>query len=360
MRRIHLFKAGQQTAMSGASMAFAESDLAASAAAYNPALHEAPIVVGHPATDDPAYGWCRTLTNDASGLYAHPHQVNPAFAEQVQAGAYKKVSASFYSPAHPHNPVPGVYYLRHIGFLGAQPPAVKGLKPIEFADADADADCIAVELDFSEQPTADEATEPSSLPPAAAPGGADGSPEGSTPPHQEPPTVSPEEKAALEAQNAQLQADLAEAQARLRESAAAANTAAHTAFAEQLVAQARIPAADRAVVVALLDFAEPPVAPGETPAVVEFGEGEARKPIADALRAFLQTLPARVEFTEQAARERAAALAAADPAASTVQYAEGTPAELIALDQRIRKHAEANQLSYHQAAAAIASLPASA
>ncbi|MFS2072756.1 hypothetical protein ACEN9D_28795 [Pseudomonas sp. CT11-2] len=32
--------------------------------------------------------------------------------------------------------MPGVYYLRHVGFLGAQPPAVKGLRPIELAEGE--------------------------------------------------------------------------------------------------------------------------------------------------------------------------------------------------------------------------------
>jgi hypothetical protein len=49
-------------------------------------------------------------------------------------GRFKKISSSFYGPASPNNPVPGVYYLRHIGFLGAQPPAVKGLRASEFAE----------------------------------------------------------------------------------------------------------------------------------------------------------------------------------------------------------------------------------
>ncbi|OYW21050.1 MAG: hypothetical protein B7Z43_11640, partial [Sphingomonas sp. 12-62-6] len=39
----------------------AEADLAATAAAYDPAKFEAPIVVGHPALDAPAYGWVRGL-----------------------------------------------------------------------------------------------------------------------------------------------------------------------------------------------------------------------------------------------------------------------------------------------------------
>lgn len=75
----------------------------------------------------------RSLAAGDDGLNAEPHQVDPEFAEMVNAGRFKKISASFYTPDAPNNPVPGVYYLRHVGFLGAQPPAVKGLKQAEFA-----------------------------------------------------------------------------------------------------------------------------------------------------------------------------------------------------------------------------------
>lgn len=122
--------------MSGAVLNFSEADLAASAAAYDPQLHEAPIVVGHPKHDAPAYGWVKTLSAQDGALFAEPEQIDPAFSELVTAGRFKKISASFYSPDSAANPVPGVYYLRHVGFLGAQPPAVKGLRAVEFADAD--------------------------------------------------------------------------------------------------------------------------------------------------------------------------------------------------------------------------------
>jgi hypothetical protein len=59
--------------------------------------------------------------------------VDAAFAELVQAGRFKKISASFYTPDAPANPKPGVYYLRHVGFLGAQPPSIKGLKDASFS-----------------------------------------------------------------------------------------------------------------------------------------------------------------------------------------------------------------------------------
>ena len=120
---LQVFRPGRHTAMSGTTLAFSESDLAATAQAYDPAKHEAPIVVGHPTHDGPAYGWVKSLAHVGGALEAQPHQVDAAFAELVGAGRFKKFSASFYAPDAPANPVPGVYYLRHVGFLGAMAPA---------------------------------------------------------------------------------------------------------------------------------------------------------------------------------------------------------------------------------------------
>lgn len=149
---IHIFRPGRHTSMQGATIDFGEGDLIATANAYDPARHEAPLVIGHPRADAPAWGWVGGLTADGGGLFATPRQLDPAFAEMVRAGRFKKVSASFYTPDSPHNPVPGVYYLRHVGFLGAQPPAVKGLAPVpvNFAEGDTEEGCVS--FDFAESP----------------------------------------------------------------------------------------------------------------------------------------------------------------------------------------------------------------
>ena len=142
---IEIFRGGTHTDMHGTTLAFGESEIAGIAAAYDPALSEAPIVIGHPRTDAPAYGWVKSLSARGDRLYAEPDQVDAAFAELVESGRYKKVSACFYRPAAPANPKPGAYYLRHVGFLGAQPPAVKGLAPVEFAESPED-DLLLVEF----------------------------------------------------------------------------------------------------------------------------------------------------------------------------------------------------------------------
>lgn len=135
-KAIHIFRPGTHRPMKGDALTVSAADLAACAQAYDPLTAEAPIVVGHPQTDAPAYGWVRSLRFADGHLQADLDQVDPTFAELVNAGRYKHVSASFYLPDAPGNPKPGSLYLRHVGFLGAAAPAVKGLKAVSFSAAD--------------------------------------------------------------------------------------------------------------------------------------------------------------------------------------------------------------------------------
>lgn len=133
---IEIFRAGRHVDMHGREVEVTREDIADMATAYDPEKSEAPLVVGHPKHNAPAYGWARRLVAQGDTLLAEPHQVDADFGEMVKAGRFKKRSASFFLPDAQGNPVPGKWYLRHIGFLGAAAPAVKGLKDVSFADAD--------------------------------------------------------------------------------------------------------------------------------------------------------------------------------------------------------------------------------
>lgn len=306
-KTLHIFKPGRHTAMSGATLEFSAVDLAASAAAYDPAKFEAPLVVGHPQVDAPAYGWVKALAATPD-LEAEPHQVDAAFAEMVAAGRFKKISASFFMPDAPGNPVPGVYYLRHVGFLGAAAPAVTGLRMPEFA-----ADAAGIEtIEFS------------------------------TP--QQEVHVTPEEKAALEAENAQLKAQIADATAREKAAATARRHADHASFCAALVTEGRLVPGLAPVIVQTLDF----VAGQEQ--VVEFAaEGGAKTPLATALQDALKAAPKLIEFAERAADKDAAnaAVAFAAPQGMTVDAA--------ALDthRKALAYAESHKVDYVAAVAAV-------
>jgi len=316
---LQIFKPGRHTAMSGQALAFSESDLQATVAAYDPAKHEAPLVVGHPAHDMPAYGWVQSLQFNEGGIDATPAQVNTDFADMVAAGAFKKISASFYSPNSPANPVPGVYYLRHVGFLGAQAPAVKGMRSPSFGDSDegvvtfsewddvtnavlwrnlrehligtvgqdkADVVIPGYMVTSLEQGAREEVRE------AAKADAATAVPASQFAEHNpKETTVTPEEKAALEAENTSLRAELAK-------NKADQTHAANLAFCEGLPG---VLPAWRAVAVATLDHL------AAQPTVVEFGEGDARAPLADQFKAMLAALPEAVQFGERATSARAAA-----------------------------------------------------
>ncbi|NJL56875.1 hypothetical protein HC928_18265 [bacterium] len=97
------------------------------AASYNADEHEAPVCIGHPKDNSPAFGWVRSLTESEGDLYADL-EVQESFYKMLEKGLFKKRSVSFYDSAPP--------VFRHLGFLGARPPHVKGLKPLELGESD--------------------------------------------------------------------------------------------------------------------------------------------------------------------------------------------------------------------------------
>lgn len=328
--------------MAGETIAFSQADLAATAAAFNPALGKAPIVIGHPATDDPAMGWVERLEANERGLFAYPKQVDPAFAESARAGRFGALSAMFYRPTDAGNPKPGVWYLKHVGALGAQQPAVKGLDDPAFAASatgvcfaegvafgaweertqaslwrslreflltkfgreEADAAIPTYEVQSLEQAAEAELNRPVQTATATTVAPAFSEPALSVlETHPMPPT--PEQLAqlaqleALEAENKRMKAQLAQAETAKRH-------AANVAFCESIGANKLLPAW-RGVAVATLDAFD------AAPAPVQFGEGEAQAPLADKFKAFLQALPEAVAFGEHATPAAAAPRTEANP-----------------------------------------------
>lgn len=153
MKPFEIFRTGTLTSSKGQTITFSDGDLAAIASSYDPANHQAPIVVGHPKTNMPAFGWIKGLTVKGDRLVAVPDRLDPTFSELVRGGKFLKVSAALYDPTSKGNPTPGSYHLRHVGFLGAEPPAVKGLAAIEFAEGESEILTFA-EIEFAEWRTA--------------------------------------------------------------------------------------------------------------------------------------------------------------------------------------------------------------
>ena len=150
--------------------------------------------------------------------------------------------------------------------------------------------------------------------------------------------MTPEQIAALQAENARLKADaeaLRRSQAELRRAALHAE---NVAFAEQLGSEGRLAVAHQPVIVAALDA----LAGGDQP--VEFGEGEARRPLAAAVRDVLAKLPQSVEFGEVATTDRAAGKASGLNNAEVARQARAL---------RDKAEAQGTHMSYAEAVDAV-------
>ena len=319
---IEIFRAGRHIDDAGVVHQFSEADLAGMAASYNPALREAPLTVGHPKDNLPAYGWVKgVVRNEAGALAIQAHQVEPQFAEMVQAGRFKKRSASFYPPQAPNNPVPGQWYLRHVAFLGAQPPAVAGLKDIAFAEGDA-----AGAVNFSELPN-----------PPATPKDDDmdkdlqAQLDAATKATDE--ATAAREKAEKEASDARAQL------AQFAEKAKTGRTATFVSFADAQVQAGRLLPKDKPMAVATLEALA-------DSAPVEFAEGDTTRKVSPAqwLQELIAAARPQVSFGEHA------------PGNAGASSARGkTDAEI---DAAAKAYARQNKVSYTEALSAVTSCTA--
>ena len=313
MKPIKIFKVGKHTDMKGVTRDYTRDMLADCVAAYNPQTHEAPFVLGHPKHDDPAYGWADHLElSDDGFLLAYPKQVKAEFAESTNAGRHNKVSSSFYLPDSPNNPTPGKLYLRHVGFLGAQPPAVKGLGTVQFAENEEGvvdfmsptyafeliADIFRRQRDaLIESTSAEEADKQfpnwviDSLKeviyaPMVEPV------QSSFTEHSDTTQQTPPVKTAREIE---LEQKLANAEATLTAQALAEQQSVASDFAESLVEAGQLSPKVKDKAIALL------VASQATDQVVSFSEGEVS--ISEGLKSFLSALPTIIEFGEHNPRK---------------------------------------------------------
>lgn len=326
---LEVFRPGTHVTMGGEALAFSADDLRALASAYDAEGAPAPIVVGHPKADAPAYGWATGFRYDeqAGRLVAEVGDVVPAFAEAVRAKRYRKVSLSFFRPDEAANPAPGTWYPRHIGFLGAAAPAVTGLKMASFAAGDpvtvefsaegrassslfrrlrdfiidkysledADRALPDYELRWLDEAAAAPAPEPAAALPAF-----------STPPVPEEtsmsnPTPTPSAPAAPPVDFAARDAELAARERRLNEAERALAHGGNVAFAAELVAGGRVLAVQEPRLVAVLDAIT-----GPSPAApVAFAAGETAVSPVEHLKALLRQLPTVVPLGGVLPDERA-------------------------------------------------------
>ena len=125
---VDVMRTGIWTDMNGNQHSYSAADLAQIAADY-PASDPAPVVIGHPEIDAPAWGWVAQLRAVGDRLQARFTRINDAFRAACEAGQYGGRSVSIQRPADEN----GAWRLFHVGFLGAAAPAIEGLAPSQFA-----------------------------------------------------------------------------------------------------------------------------------------------------------------------------------------------------------------------------------
>ena len=302
-KRVEVFRVGDHVDSAGHRRTFSEADLD-KIAAYDPAHHEAPMVIGHPTANAPAYGWVERAYREGDSLLVDFKDVAPEFADLVKAGRFKKRSISLYPDGT----------LRHVGFLGAVPPALKGLKDVQFAEGE------AVTYEFGEEPDAEKSVFvrfAEAFLGLLAPGRAD-KPAGG-PAFKEEPMTGKDDTAvqvtaltakmaefseALAARDKQI-ADLTAANKalsnRMDTTVATGRRAEITAFCEGLASKGKLTEYQRDLAVSFMEKLDGTGA-------MDFSEGDktTQKPVADVFKAFLESLPVQVEYGEMATFGRAA------------------------------------------------------
>jgi len=140
MNIIEVFQAGQIPELNEAVMREVVDN-------YDPSEQEAPLVLGHPADNQPAFGWIKQVFTKGKRMFAAVDEIDPIVTDMVRKGAYKNVSVSFYKPTASGTPTPGKWCLRHVGLLGAAPPAIKGLEKLQLAElSDNEEEVIIVDM----------------------------------------------------------------------------------------------------------------------------------------------------------------------------------------------------------------------
>lgn len=310
---VEVFRVGDHTDSAGRRRAFTEADLD-TIAAYDPSRHEAPMVIGHPRDNAPAYGWVERVYREGGSLRVDFKDVQPEFADAVRRGLFKKRSISLYPDGS----------LRHVGFLGAVPPAIKGLKDVQFAEGEASTYEFGEDAqEFGQQSASAMARFAEAFFGLFFPGRTD-NPAGDGPAFKEEPMPGKnkddavgqagqiaalaakvdqfaEALAAKDQQIADLVAANTALTGRVDATVATGRRAEIAAFCESLAGQGKLTSFQQSLAV---DFMEKLDGAG----TVDFAEGgkTVKKPVADVFKAFLESLPVQVEFGEVATHGRAA------------------------------------------------------
>ena len=128
MKLCQIFSAGKHTDSKGNTKEWTTEDLDKIVYQFENVHKNAPVCVGHPQTNSPAYGWLDNVKRIGNGLYCTFKDVQDEFKTAVNKGLFKNRSISLDKDLN----------IRHLAFLGGQAPAVKGLEQFCFESQEND------------------------------------------------------------------------------------------------------------------------------------------------------------------------------------------------------------------------------
>ena len=131
---VEIARTGTFTDSVGRPQTFTEQDLDAIARTYDPDRRDAPLCIGHPKDNAPAFGWVEKLKHEGAKLFATFAHVPGEVKKLVAKKHYRHVSMSL---------MPDRVSLRHVALLGAAQPAIDGLRAVELNDG---GDAITVDF----------------------------------------------------------------------------------------------------------------------------------------------------------------------------------------------------------------------
>ncbi|MBF0589397.1 MAG: hypothetical protein HQL53_09725 [Magnetococcales bacterium] len=102
---------------------------------------QVPIVVGHPQTDSPAWGWLTRIKREGESLLAKVGKLHQTFSQALAENKFRNRSVKVVKTK-------AGWKLAHLGFLGAELPGVEGMSPISMSD-DGDKQ-VTIEMQLSE------------------------------------------------------------------------------------------------------------------------------------------------------------------------------------------------------------------
>lgn len=145
-KKIHFLRPGKFTDHNGKEVEIKDTTLAEIIEAtkgFNYQNDEFPLCIGHPQTDSPAFGYVNKnevlIDGDFLAAEVDDEKLNPDFLTMLKDKLYSTVSVALRKDKS----------IKHLGFLGATPPAVTGLPSFAFAEEDGDFDVELSEYEVS-------------------------------------------------------------------------------------------------------------------------------------------------------------------------------------------------------------------